>query len=126
MSTITYKSNAKSYRPQLDNTIPLLLLIPTYTKAYGVNTKTYPDISDGILIYGSFKTYGGTEKIVDGVYSIDDTANITTWYRPDIKSDCRIVVAATAAVYEIINEPENVNMRNQFIKFKVRRYKGGA
>lgn len=114
------------YRPKLDNTIPMLLLIPEITTKHGVAYKSYPDNDEGILIYGSFKTYGGTEKNVDGLYSIEDTAIILTWYRPDIKSDCRIVLAWTGAEYEIINEPENINMRNQFLRFKVKRVKGGA
>lgn len=115
-----------NYRPQMDNTIPLLLLIPTYTKVQGVAKKSFPDLDDGVLFYGTFKTYGGTERDVDGVYSIIDTATIVCWYRPDIKSDCRICVPQTGAVYEVLNEPENVNMRNQFLRFKVRRVKGGA
>ena len=78
------------------------------------------------MFFGSFKTYGGTEKNVNGVYSIEDTANIETWYKPDIKANCRIAVANTEAIYDILGEPENINMRNQFLKFKVKRVKGGA
>lgn len=115
-----------NYRPQFDNTIPMLLLIPQYTTKHGVAYKTYPNVDNGVMFYGNFKTYGGTERNVDGLYSIDDTASIETWFRPDIKSDCRIVLPWTGAEYEIINEPENVNMRNQFLKFKVRRIKGGV
>lgn len=115
-----------NYRPNLDNTIPLLLLTPTYATVSGVPTKTYPPVSVGDLIYGNFKTYGGTERDINGLYSIEDTAVVETWYRPDIKSDCRICVASTGAVYEIVNEPEDINMRHQFLRFKVRRVKGGA
>lgn len=122
-----------NYRPQLDNTIPLVLLKPQINNSYGVNKKTYPTIEEALndetyqaLFFGNFKTYGGTEREVNGVYSIEDTANIETWFRPDITSDCRIAVANGGAIYEIIGEPENVNMRNQFLKFKVKRVKGGA
>lgn len=114
------------YRPTLSNTIPLILLKPAYSTKHGVAVKTYPAVAQGDTIYGSFKTYGGTEKNYDGAYSIEDTAVIETWYRPDIKSDCRIAVALTGAVYEIINEPENISMRCQFLRFKVKRIKGGA
>ena len=115
-----------SYRPALPFSTPLVLLIPTYKKSGGVNTKVIPPLENGITIFGTFKTYGGTERIVDGVYSIIDTADVETWYRPDIKSDCIIALADTGEMYEILNEPENINRRNQFLKFKVRRYKGGA
>jgi hypothetical protein len=51
---------------------------------------------------------------------------VETWFRPDIQSNCRIGVPQTGAVYEILGEPENINMQNQYLKFKVQRVKGGA
>lgn len=114
------------YRPALPFSTPLLLLTPTYTTVNGVRKKTFPAVADGVLFYGTFKTYGGTERDINGVYSIEDTANVETWYRPDITSGCRVAVAGTTAVYEILGEPENINLRNQFLKFKVSRVKGGA
>lgn len=103
---------------------PVLLLQPIYETVKGVRKKTYQET--GELIYCSFKTFGGTESNVNGVYSIVDTANIETWYRPDIKSDCAIKLCDSGAVYEIVNEPENINMRNQYCTFKAKRIKGGA
>lgn len=126
-NNLNYNSNTgTSFRLKLDNTIPLILLVPTYEKVLGVTTPTYPKVEDGEVFYGSFKTYGGTETYSDDLWVIKDTATVETWFRPDIKSDCRIVVPATGAMYDIINEPENVGMRNQFLKFKVMRLKGGA
>ena len=120
-----------NYKPDLTNQIPLILLIPTYTTISGVTKKTFPSITEALkdndkLFFGSVKTYGGTEKDVNGVYSVIDTANIETWFRPDIKSDCRIARANDGAIFEIINEPEDINQRHQFLKFKVKRVKGGA
>lgn len=117
---------AKSYRPSLPFSTALVLLIPQYSSAYGVKEKTFPAVADGITFYGTFKTYGGTERDVNGVYSVEDTASIETWFRPDITSNCRIAVASTGAVYDILGEPENIDMRNQYLKFKVSRVKGGA
>lgn len=118
-----------SYRPDLENTIPLVLLTPTYSNNFGVDKKSFPTIEQALLnenniFYGSFKTYGGTEREINGIYSVEDTANIETWYRPDILSNCRVGVPATGGIYEILGEPENINMRNQFLKFKVKRIKG--
>lgn len=115
-----------TFKPVLDNPIPLVLLQPTYSKVQGVTKKAFPALNDGILFYGSFKTYGGTERDVNGLYSIEDTAIIVCFFRPDILSDCRIGVPQTGAIYEVIGEPENINMRNQFLRFKVKRIKGGA
>lgn len=126
------------YRLEIKNPIPLVLLIPkSIIQVKGVNKKEYPTIEEALaikdkndnsinLFFGSFKSYGGTERIVNGIYSIEDTANIETWYRPDISSNCRIARANDGAIFDVINEPENINMRNQFLKFKVKRVKGGA
>lgn len=120
------------YRPALPFATQLIVLKPTFIKAGGVRSKVLPSLDEGFKIYASFKSYGGTEKTVDGIYSIEDTANIETWYRPDITSDCLIVLPnanaepETWAVYEILNEPENISQRNQFLKFKVKRVKGGT
>lgn len=114
------------YRPQLPFSSPFYLLSPTYEMVKGAEEKYYPAPTNEMIIFASFKTYGGTETTVNGVYSVIDTANLETWYRPDIKSDCRIVRVEDGAAYEIVGEPENINMRNQFLRFKVKRIKGGA
>lgn len=126
------------YRPEIKNPIPLILLIPKSTsKTSGVSKKEYPTIEEALkdkdekgnsinVFFGSFKTYGGTEKTINGIYAIEDTANVETWYRPDIVSNCRIARASDNAIFDIINEPEDINQRHQFLKFKVKRIKGGA
>lgn len=114
----------KDYRPKTPFTTPIKLIIPTRHITKGVCKNSYPN--DGDLLWCSFKTYGGTERTVNDVYSIEDTANVETFYRPDIKSDCRIMLAETGAIYEIISEPEDINQRHKYCVFKVRRVKGGA
>lgn len=115
-----------SFKPLLPYTTPLVVLKPTITKVGGVRAKVIPDVKDGFQIFASFKSYGGTEQTVDGIYSIIDTASVETWYRPDITSDCIVVLTDTGAQYEIISEPENIDRRNQFMKFTVKRLKGGV
>lgn len=121
-----------SYKPNLGNSIPLVLLVPTTTNVSGVVKKTFPSLESVLytdspfIFYGTFKTYGGTERDENGVYSIIDTANIETWYRPDIKSNCRVARASDGAIFEIINEPEDIDQRHQFLKFKIRRVKGNV
>lgn len=103
---------------------PVKLLIPTGTTKYnGVTRPIYP--ADGDVIFVNWKSYGGTETTVNGVYSVIDTALITTWYRPDIKLDCRLL-REDGAIYEIINEPENIEMQSTILSFKVKRIKGGV
>lgn len=116
-----------SYKPNAPFSTAMRLLIPTtYTNINGVRKKSFPEINEGDIFFCSFKTYGGTELNVNGVYSVEDTANIECWYRDDITSACRVAVAGTNKVYEIVGEPENIDMRNQYLRFKVRIVKGGA
>lgn len=116
-----------SYKPSLPFSVPAHILTPTTTTVKGVVKKTYNNPTENNLFYCSFRTFGGTESSSNGVYSVVDTANIETWFRPDIKANCRIVLAEDSSkVYEVIGEPENIELRNQFIKFKVQRVTGGA
>ena len=117
----------RNYVPSFPFNAPVYLLIPTVTEVKGVSVKTYPAAEDGELIYCSFKTFGGTESQSNGILSVVDTAVIETWYRPDIKANCRLCLAEnTEKIYEILGTPENINMQNQFLKFKVQSASGGA
>lgn len=114
------------YRPSEASqmTTPMQLQQPLTAVSYGVNTNTYKNV-DGV-IWANFKTYGGTEKVSNNILSVEDTAQIVCWFRPDIKSDCRLIRLSDGAAFEILGEPENIEMRNQFLKFKVKRVVGGA
>ena len=109
-------------KPDLPYDTPVELLNPTYTTVKGVQKKTYPE--KGELIFCKFKTYGGTETNVNGVLTVIDTANIETWYRPDITSASQIRLGSET--YEVMGKPEDINQRHQFLKFKVRGVRGGT
>ena len=115
---------ARDFKPSFPYSTAIEVFAPTKTTAKGSAKKTYP--KTGFVAYCSFRTFGGTDLQRDGVYSVIDTASVETWYRPDIKSDCRIKVLDTGDFYEIIGKPENINMRNQFLFFKVRAIEGGV
>lgn len=114
------------YKPAAPFVVKFLLLIPTSSVVLGNKVKSFPEPAEGLEFYGSFRTFGGTEREVNGVYTVEETGQIDTWYRPDIKSDCRVVIAETGATYEILGSPENIEMRNQFLRFRVKRTKGGV
>ena len=113
------------YRPAsaAQMTTPMRLQVPICTDVIGITKKTY---TDGDVIMCNFKTYGGTESVVNDVLSVIDTAQITCWYRPDITSGCRLKRLSDGAVFDILGEPENLEMRGQILYFKIRRVKGGA
>jgi hypothetical protein len=115
-----------AYKPSKPFTTPLLLYPVTGTKnELGKRVKTYAE--QGELFFGSFATYGGTERDVNGVYSVEDTAVVETWYRPDFAASGRVALADNPAkLYDIIGEPEDIEQRHQYSRFKLSRVKGGA
>lgn len=112
------------FKPSFPFTTSIMILKPYYSSSKGVVKKNFGDTGD--IINCSFKTYGGTESNNNDIYTIIDTAVVETWFRPDITSECRIKVISNGNVYEIIGNIENIDMRNQFLKFRVRAVQGGA
>lgn len=139
----------RKYRPPVFD-VAMKVMIPTTVKIKGVIKKVYKSSTEELFMYpfyinkddpiefgrimsyldsinpifGSFKTYGGTENMSNGVYTVFDTAIIDTWWRPDIKSDCQIYICETGEIWNVISNPENIDMRHQFIQFKVQKVGG--
>ena len=113
------------YRPDeiKQMTTPMMVYKAEETYELGVKVKR---LTPADKVFCNFKTYGGTEKEVNGVIAVEDTANITCWYHPSITSDCILERLTDGARFEILGEPENIEQRNMVMKFKVRRIKGGA
>jgi hypothetical protein len=112
----------KEFKPNGPYTVPVKLLIPTIKTVKGVRKNVYPD--DGVIIYCSVRTFGGTERVVNDVLVLENTATLETFYRPDIKANCRLLI--NGVPFEIMGEPENINMRNQYMIIKAKAVKGGA
>ncbi len=113
------------FRPNTPYNVAMRLLIPTGEKMVkGTPVKEWPET--GPVIYGSFRTFGGTDSDVNGIFSVIDTGTVETWYRPDITSECRLHIIQTGKTYKIIASPENVEMRNKWLKIRVKCVTGGA
>ena len=110
------------YKPHTPYNVPVTLLKATIEVSKGVRKKVYTNSGD--MIFCSVRTFGGTERIINDVLVLENTATIETWYRPDITADCRFII--NGVPFEIIGEPENVNMRNQYLIVKARAIKGGV
>lgn len=114
----------RKYKAAMPFNVAMRLLTPTIATVKGVKKPTYPEPESGILFFGSFRSFGGTESTENNIYTVTDTATIDTWFRPEIKADCRIYLCDTGAVYEIKGTPENIDMRNQFLQIRVERLGG--
>jgi hypothetical protein len=118
---------AKSYRAYAPFDVAMKLLKPTTTMVKGVTKKVYPDPqSVEEVFFGSFRTFGGTEQYSNEVYTILATATVDTWFNPEIKADCQIYLCDTGDTYQIISQPENIDVRHQYMQFKVEKVGGKA
>lgn len=120
----TYRQKKRGYRSIRPFDVAMKLLVPTTTMVKGVASKVYSEPKDSFEFFGSFRTYGGTENFSNGVYTIYDTAVVETWFYPNITSDCLIYLCETGDKYQIISKPENIDMRHQFMQFKVQKVGG--
>lgn len=112
---------AKSYQPQVPFTVPAMHLKRTTKKVNGVNQETF---TEGGMFYCSAKSYGGTEKTVNGVYVIEDTWTVDTWYNPAFKKGDRVRFLDDMTEFEVLASPENIDRRGQYMRFKVVRIGG--
>lgn len=117
------------YKPAAPFVTPMYLLNPTYKTVKGTPKETWPkisDLGDDDLIFGNFRTFGGTDVITNDLYMVQATGTIDTWYRPDIQSKSRLYMIETGETYEILGDPEDVERRHQYMRIKVRKIGGAA
>lgn len=117
---------ARNFKPYVPFNVAMKLLIPTYSNVKGTEVKTFPDPKDAPLFYGSFRSFVGAEVSNNDLNVVSRIAYVDTWYRPDIKSNCRIYICNTGDTYEIVGDPENIALRNQWFKIRVQKIGGGA
>lgn len=112
------------YRPARAFTTPFMILNPTIKESMGKQIKAYP--TEGDVIHCSFVTYGGTEAVVNDVWTVQETANIECWYRPDINANTRLKRCEDGKLFNLLSDPEDIEYRHQFLKFKVESVKGSG
>lgn len=107
---------AKDYKANLPFSTPAKILKRSVSKINGVNQETF---TEGAEFFCSAKSYGGTEKVVNGVTVIEDTWQIDAYYSPDLKKGDRIQFLDDNSVFEVLASPENINRQGKFMRFKV-------
>ena len=112
------------YKPQSPFSVPFKIGTPTVTTVKGVPVKTYTE--SATVYFGTFRTFGGTESVKDGLYSVIDTATLETWYTPDLKASSRVHLLESDELYEVVGTPEDIQKRHQYLKARLQAVKGGA
>lgn len=104
------------YKPQLPFNVPAMHLKCTVKTENGMKTESFTETS---MFFCSAKSYGGTEKVVNDVYVVEDTWVIDTWFNPKFKKGDHIRFLDDGCEFEILASPENINRRGQYMRFKV-------
>ena len=112
-----------SFAPSAPFTVPMTVMATTASKVNGVLVKTRTPARS---IMCSFRTFGGTEVQRDGETVVEDTAVVETWYGPDIASCDALRMEYDGTLWEVLGTPEDIGMRHQWMRMKVRRARGGA
>jgi hypothetical protein len=107
------------YRPNIQQfTTPIRVQHRVETLVNGAPDISWEDASPAIQ-YCNFKPFHGTEAVQAGSIGTVDGGTITMWYDPSLKTSDRILLNDNINLaYEVLN-PENVEMRNQFLILKV-------
>lgn len=108
---------AKQYEANLPFDIPALHLKRHLEKVNGINQEVFTEAQETFNC--SAKSYGGTEKQVNGVTVIEDTWIVDTYFNPEFKKGDKIRFLDDGTEYEILASPENINRRGQYMRFKV-------
>ena len=104
------------YKPPLPFNVKIQLLKHSVEKINGVNQSTF---TPSVEVFCSAKSYGGTEKTVNGVTVVEDTWIIDTYYHPDFKKGDRVKFLDDNTEYDILASPENIERKCVFMQFKV-------
>lgn len=101
-------------------TTPIKVLKEEKTNVNGRVGISHKESSDE-LIWCIWKSYGGTESVIDGLSVYKDTATIECRFTPNINQNDIIENLITNTKYKIITVPDDINQLHQFLRFKVER-----
>ena len=96
------------------------IMKPEYTHVYGVDQKTWIDVG---VFHGSVHTASGSEKVENGVMSVQTVKVVQCNYDKRLKASIRLLDSA-GAYWDITGEPEDIDERHRFMQFKIRKVEG--
>ena len=110
------------WKPTIQNmTTPIRIIKRSQTTVNGSPKITYAPAPNRPDDFCGWKGKGGTENIQSGTLAVEETAEITMWYRADISPKDRILLRRNAALaYDVLNV-ENVEERSVYLIVKVKR-----
>ena len=89
-----------------------------------VNGRTVKAYTDAGTIRGKFKQKGTAETNANGLTVINEKTTFITWYKADVKAADTLTIGWVD--FEIVGNPENVEMRSRYMVLTLERLGGGA
>lgn len=89
-----------------------------------VNGRTVKAFTEVGTIRGKFKQKGTAETNANGLTIINEKTTFTTWFKADIVAADILTIGGLD--FEIVGNPENVEMRSRYMVLTLERVSGGA
>lgn len=89
-----------------------------------VNGRTVKAFAEVGTIRGKFKQKGTAETNANGLTIINEKTTFTTWFKADLIATDIITIGGVD--FEIVGNPENVEMRSRYMVLTLERISGGA
>lgn len=87
----------------------------------GRNQKTYTEVG---TVRGKFKQKGTAETTANGLTVVNEKTTFITWFKADFAAADILTIGGID--FEIIGQPENVEMRGRYAVLTLERISGGA
>lgn len=113
---------ARQYQPQVPFNVPFRVIKAVPETINGVRTFTYVEYDE--VYYCNARAYISSVKNINDLSTEEDTLTVDSYWLPFLKRNDRIRLLDDDSVWELTLEPENINRRNQWSRFKVVRIRG--
>lgn len=89
-----------------------------------VNGRTQKTFTEVGKVRGKFKQKGTAETTANGLIVLNEKTTFTTWFKADFAAADILTIGGID--FEIIGQPENVEMRGRYAVLTLERISGGA
>ena len=89
-----------------------------------VNNRSTKKLVEMGTVRGKFKQKGTAETNANGLTVINEKTTFITWFKADFAA--KDILTINGIDYQIIGEPENVEMRSRYAVLTLERISGGA
>lgn len=94
------------------------------TETQLVNGRTTKKVVAIANIRGAFKQKSTGESVINGARAVTENTTFTTWWKDDFKAGD--ILEINGIEFQVVGNPENVEMRSRYAVLTLSRIGGGA